>query len=280
VIHPLEMSAVSPAIGVGVHDGLTARLAEIAGFDLAWVGSLEVSARFGFPDRNLITSPEMASVIAEVRAATDLPIFVDADNGYGSDLTAMRAATLFEAAGAQTMVIEDNAFPKENSLIVGHSRQLVEVDDFVARLSAIRATRRRLQIVARTEALVAGLGVEEAVLRLRKYAAAGIDGLFVQVNSECRDLLFPVLAELRGVLPFVLAPTAFPELKAADYAKYGVSTVLFANIVVRKMVVTLSKTLSELRQTECLSELDGPVAPVSEVFKIMDRSATSLRATA
>ena len=137
-----EKSARGPAIGVGVHDGLTARLAEIAGFDLVWVGSLEVSARFGFPDRNLITSPEMASVISEVRAATDLPIFVDADNGYGSDLTAMRAAALFEAAGAQTMVIEDNAFPKENSLVVGHSRQLVDVDSFVTRLGAVRAARK------------------------------------------------------------------------------------------------------------------------------------------
>ena len=128
--------------------------------------------------------------------------------------------------------------------------------------------------MARTEALVAGLGVEEAVLRLRKYAAAGVDGLFVQVNTECRDLLFPVLNELRGTLPFVLAPTALPEVKAADYAEYDVSTVLFANIVVRKMVVTLSNTLSQLRQTECLSEVDGPVAPVSEVFKIMDRVAS------
>ena len=271
------MSARGPAVGVGVHDGLTARLAEIAGFDLVWVGSLEVSARFGIPDRNLITSSEMASVISEVRAATNLPIFVDADNGYGSDLTAMRAATFFEAAGAQALVIEDNAFPKENSLVVGHSRQLVDVSDFVTRLSAIRTARKEMQIVARTEALVAGLGVEEAVLRLRKYAAAGIDGLFVQVNSGCRDLLFPVLNELRGVLPFVLAPTALPEVKVADYAEYGVSTVLFANIVVRKIVATLSKALSELRQTECLSEVEGPLAPVSEVFKIMDRAAVPFR---
>jgi 2-methylisocitrate lyase-like PEP mutase family enzyme len=269
----LEENARRPAIGVGVHDGLTARLAEMAGFDLVWVGSLEVSARFGFPDRNLITSPEMASVISEVRAATDLPIFVDADNGYGSDLTAMRAATLFEAAGAQTMVIEDNAFPKENSLVVGH-RRLVDADDFVVRLGSVLAARKNLRIVARTEALVAGLGADEAVSRLRKYASAGIDGLFVQVNSSCRDLLFPVLKELRDVLPFVLAPTALPEVKAADYAEYGVSTVLFANIVVRRMVVTLSETLSELRQTECLSELAGPVAPVSEVFRILDRAVS------
>jgi phosphoenolpyruvate phosphomutase len=277
---PTEKSAPRPAVGVGVHDGLTARLAEMAGFDLAWVGSLEVSARIGFPDRNLITSPEMASVISEVHAATDLPIFVDADNGYGSDLTAVRAAALFEAAGAHTMVIEDNAFPKENSLVTGQSRQLVPVDDFVARLGAIRATRQKMQVVARTEALVAGLGVEEAVLRLRKYAAAGVDGLFVQVISDCRELLFPVLEELHGVLPFVLAPTAFPELRAVDYAQYGVSTVLFANIVVRKMVVTLSKTLAELRQTECLAEVDGPVAPVSDVLRIMDRTTAPLRATA
>ncbi len=257
------------AVGVGVHDALTARLAERAGFDLVWIGSLEVSARFGFPDRNLITSPEMASVIAEVRAATDLPIYVDADNGYGSDLTAVRAARLFEAAGAMAMVIEDNAFPKENSLLVGRARRLADVDEFVARLSLLCAARRNLQIVARTEALVAGLGVDEAVERLRKYAAAGVDGLFVQVNADTRDLLFPVLEELRGLLPFTLAPTALPELRAGDFADFGVSTVLFANIVVRTMVETLSSTLADLRRQECLATLAAPVAPVSKVFELM-----------
>ena len=258
-----------PNLGVGVHNGLTARLVDMAGFDLVWLGSLEVATSRGLPDRNLITSPEVASLIAEVRSATSLPIFVDGDNGYGSDLAAARAAVQFESAQAHTLVIEDSAFPKENSLAVERPHHLLDPDVFVGRLESVLAARSQMRVVARTEALIAGLGVAEAVYRLEKYAATGVDGLFVQVNAHSRDLLFPVLDELRGVLPFVLAPTALPEMRASEFADHGVETLLFANVVVRRLVAALSESLRDLRDTQCLGELHG-VAPVADVLRMMD----------
>jgi phosphoenolpyruvate phosphomutase len=244
-------------LGVGVHSGLTARLAERARLDFVWLGSLEVSASLGLPDTNLVTSVEMADLVREVRAACALPIYVDADNGYGSDDTAVRAARLFEAAGAAAMCIEDNAFPKRNSLELGGRRALLDPAEFAERLVKLRKARTGMALIARTEALVAGHGVQDAVARLRSYAESGVDALFVQVNAACRDQLAPVLHRLRGTAPFVLAPTALPETGVEEFGRLGAVAVIFANVVVRTLASALPATLATLRRTGRLADLAG-----------------------
>src|SRR6266566_899383 len=194
-------------LGVGVHDALSAMMVERAGFDVLWLGSLEASAHLGLPDNNLISGAAMADLVRQVRAVSVLPIYVDADNGYGSDELAVRALRMFTAAGASAMCIEDSAFPKRNSL------------------------------------LVAGYGMAEAVARLRVYVEAGADAVFVQVNSASKDLLLPTLRELQGMTRLVLAPTALPEVPAAEFARLGVSTMMFANVVLRAVVATLPPIL-------------------------------------
>lgn len=274
VSNPADNPASSNGIevGVGVHDALTARLAERAGFELLWLGSLEVCSRFGIPDRNLLTPTEMATVIREVRAVTNLPVYVDADNGYGSDLCATRAVRDFEAAGAYAVCVEDNAFPKLNSLVVS-ARELVPCDEFAVRLSRMTESRKDLRVIARTEALTAGFGIDEAVRRLRVYAEAGADGLFVQVNSACRDQLFPVLEQVRGLLPVVLAPTALPEVPLEEFSRLGVSTVFFANVVVRRLLTALSGTLSDLRRSCRLADVEDTIASVREVLQLAEPAA-------
>ena len=257
-------------LGVGVHDALTARLAERAGFDVVWLGSLEVSARYGVPDTNVLTMTEMAAVSAEVRAACRLPVYVDADNGYGDDLAAARAARLFEAAGADAVCLEDNVFPKRNSLLLGLDRPLVEPAEFADRLSVVCKSRTRMAVIARTEALVAGLGVDAAVSRLHRYAGTGVDALFVQVNRDSRQLLRPVLEQLDS-LPVVLAPTALPEVPAERFASWGAGTVLFANLVLRTMLAALPRTMAAVRQRGVLAAAGDGMVGVGEALALVDQ---------
>jgi phosphoenolpyruvate phosphomutase len=267
---------VSPAgdrvqLGVGIHDALTARLAERAGFDVGWLGSLEVSARYGVRDANVLTMTEMAAVTAEVRASCRLPLYVDADNGYGTDAAAVRAARLLEAAGADAMCLEDNVFPKQNSLLLGVHRALLEPDEFADRLAAVCKSRSRMAVIARTEALVAGLGVDAAVQRLHRYAETGVDALFVQVNRDSRELLRPTLAQVRGLLPVVLAPTALPEVPAARFGQWGAGTVLFANLVLRTMVAALPRTMAVVRRDGVLAAAGDAVAGIDEALALVDQ---------
>jgi 2-methylisocitrate lyase-like PEP mutase family enzyme len=274
ITFPVPQAGDRVQLGAGVHDALTARLAERAGFDVLWLGSLEVSARYGVPDANVLTMTEMAAVVAEVRAVCRRPLYVDADNGYGDDLAAARAARMFEAAGADAVCLEDNVFPKRNSLLPGLDRPLVEPAEFAERLAVVCKSRTRMAVIARTEALVAGLGVDAAVTRLRRYAEVGVDALFVQVNRDCRHLLRPVLARLDGLLPVVLAPTALPDVPAARFGDWGAGTVLFANLVLRTIIAALPRTMAAVREHGLLAAAGDGVVGVGEALALVDQDGT------
>jgi phosphoenolpyruvate phosphomutase len=271
ITFPVPQDGDRVQLGVGVHDALTARLAERSGFDVVWLGSLEVSARCGVPDANVLTMTEMAAVTAEVRAACRLPVYVDADNGYGDDLVAARAARLFEAAGADAVCLEDNVFPKRNSLLPGLDRPLVGPGEFAERLAVVCKSRTRMAVIGRTEALVAGLGVDAAVSRLRRYAEAGVDALFVQVNRDSRDLLRPTLEQLDGLLPVVLAPTALPDVPAERFGSWGAGTVLFANLVLRTMIAALPRTMAAVRERGVLAAAGAGAAGIGEALALVDQ---------
>jgi 2-methylisocitrate lyase-like PEP mutase family enzyme len=264
---------VSPPIGLGAHNPVTALLAERAGFDLVWLGSLEMSASLGLPDINLVTAPEIAAQVSAIKAVCGLPVYVDADNGYGSNETAVRAASLFEAAGAAAICIEDNAFPKRNSLYdSAGARSLEAADTFAARVEAVKA-RTSLTVIARTEALVAGLGITEAVRRLELYAQAGADAVFAQANRASRDQLIPVIRAIAPKHRMVLAPTTLPEVSAAEFAAFGDVTVIFANVVIRGLTGLLPGLLNKLLASGRLADILGDLADLDELFELTSTAA-------
>lgn len=257
-------------LGVGVHNAATARLAERSGFDVLWVSSLETSTAKMLPDANVITFTEMADVVRDIRRATSIPVLVDADNGYGSDETAVRAAQEFYSAGATAMCIEDNAFPKRCSFYEGVNRLLEDPDTFCRRIEAVRTAvaRDRLEIIARTEGLVAGLGVQETVERVRAYVNAGADAIFVQTNKLTIREFELVLNETRGLAPIVVTPTALPEVSASQLHALGADVVIYSNVVIRTITKALSDTLANLREKESLNDLSSQIAPLEAIFDL------------
>jgi phosphoenolpyruvate phosphomutase len=264
----IKLDTRSELVGVGAYDALTGALVEEAGFDIAWVGSFEVSTNRRLPDINVLTFSEMAGVVRAVRSSCGLPILVDGDNGYGSDECALRAIEMFAEAGAAAMCIEDNMFPKRNSLYNSRERQLEDPAVFCRRLEKLAHSGSQLTVIARTEALVAGQGPAEAVRRLRQYASAGADALFVQVNGEHRAQLPMVLDQVAGLLPVVLAPTAIPEPSVAEFHRMGANVVLFANVVSRTAIRAVTRMLAQLRDVRSLAGVADHVADLDEVFRL------------
>ncbi|MER5887197.1 alpha-hydroxy-acid oxidizing protein [Streptomyces sp. NPDC001941] len=260
-------------IGVGVHSPITALLAEEAGADVLWLGSLEMSTSRGVPDREVLEPHEIADLIRSVRAVTSLPIYVDADTGRGSDELAVLATKLFEEAGADAICVEDNLYPKRNSLDDRFGgRELLDPEAFAGRISAMVAARRSLKVIARTEALVAGMGAGEAVDRLRRYADAGADALFAQANRASADQLLTVVEQAAKLRPLVLAPTALPGTGAEAFAEHGPVTVIFANVVMRSLVEQTSRVLREVVATRRLDSVSHQLSPVERLFELSERS--------
>jgi phosphoenolpyruvate phosphomutase len=256
-------------LGVGVHSALTACLAQRAGFDAVWLSSLEVSTAKALPDVNLITATEVRDVLCEIHGATTLPIVVDADNGYGSDETAVRAVREFTAAGASAICIEDNAFPKRNSFYEVGDRMLDSADDFGRRIDAVRScVDTEVEIIARTEGLVAGLGVDRTVDRVHRYVDAGADCVFVQTKAATVDEYLLLLEQVGHLTPIMSTPTMLPETKANELHAMGIDLVIFSNVVIRRIVGALQDTLLSLREAERIQEVMEEIAPLGTVFEL------------
>src|SRR5215470_19782296 len=154
-----------PLVLGGVYDGVSARLAEQAGFEALFIGGFSVAATLlGEPDFGYLTQTEMADAARRICRLTTRPVLVDADTGYGNALNVLRTVELYSAAGAAGLFLEDQVWPKR----CGHMRgkQVIDRAEWLGKLRAVLTERpgRDLFLVARTDARAA-LGLDEAIAR-------------------------------------------------------------------------------------------------------------------
>lgn len=187
---------------IGAHNPLGARLAEEAGFDGIWASGFELSAAMGVPDASIVTMTQHLDMTRFMDAAIGIPVVADIDTGFGNATNVIHATRQYEAAGVAALVIEDKTFPKDTSLLAGGRQELVRVAEFEGKIAAAVATRRDpdLLVIARTEALIAGLGQEEALMRARAYEKAGADAILI--HSSARPRTRSSLSSRLGTAPF------------------------------------------------------------------------------
>lgn len=203
-------------------DGLSARMVVRAGFRAAFMGGYAVAAgRFGWPDTGLITQTEMLESARTIVRASGLPVLCDGDTGYGGDANVARTVMDLAQAGAAAVMIEDQTWPKRCGHMPGKS--VVGRDEAVARIRAAIAARdstsERPLILARTDARALH-GMNEALARVRAFADAGADILFLeapQTEEEMRAFTsatpLPCLANmLSGGLTPRVTPARLHEL--------------------------------------------------------------------
>ena len=172
----------------GVYDTLSAKIAERAGFPLAFISGYAVSATFiGQPDLGLLTQTEIVERTRHICGAVDMPILVDADTGYGNALNVVRTVRALVDAGAAGCFLEDQVWPKRCGHMQG--KQVVDRESYLQKIRAAVDTRagRDFFIVARTDALAAA-GLDEALARAEAARAAGADATFVEAPRSLDEL--------------------------------------------------------------------------------------------
>jgi methylisocitrate lyase len=193
-----------PFICLGAYDAVTARLAEQAGAPAIFVSGFSASAILaGAPDVGLLTQTEMFEHIRSICRVTSVPIFADADTGYGSVLDIQRTMNLWEEAGASVLHLEDQALPKKCGHFAG--KQLVSKEEMQRKLHAMLEARRDPDffIVARTDAIAVN-GLDDAIDRLTGYAEMGADGLYADAPESIDQI-----KELTGRLKHLGKPILF-----------------------------------------------------------------------
>ena len=172
----------------GVYDTLSARLAERAGFPMAFISGYSVSATaIGEPDLGLLTQTEIVERARRVSKSVSIPIIVDADTGYGNPLNVIRTVRELIDAGAAGCFLEDQQWPKK----CGHMRgkRVIDREEYLDKVRAAVDTRAGADffIVARTDALAAA-GLDEAIARVTKARAAGADASFVEAPNSLDEM--------------------------------------------------------------------------------------------
>ena len=161
----------------GAFSPLVARSIEEAGFEGVYVSGAVVAADLALPDIGLTTLTEVAGRARQIARATDLPVLVDADTGFGEPINAARTVTELEDAGVAGCQLEDQVNPKRCGHLDG--KEVVPTEQMIRRIGAAVSARRDpdFLICARTDA--AGIeGMAAAIDRAHEYAAAGADVIF------------------------------------------------------------------------------------------------------
>lgn len=259
------------ALAAGAHDALSAKLAEEAGFDAVWASGFGISAVQGVPDANILTLTETLEAVRRICDAVRIPVVADCDNGYGNAINVMRTASEFERAGAAGICIEDNDFPKRCSFYAGVRRELVPTEEHARKVEAACSARRHrgFAVIARTEALICGLGMAEALERAHAYAAAGADA--VLVHSKARDFTelreFARRWDLR--VPLVAVPTTYPGVTPGELYANGFRLAIFANQPLRAAIVAMREVLGRLRETGQAASVEDRIVPLEEVYRLV-----------
>ena len=274
------LTSGEPIVTVGAHDAMSAKLIQKHGFDAVWVSGFGVSTMaHAVPDLNLVTMTEALDAARKIDHATDLPVVADCDNGYGGYSNVVRTVQSYERAGISGICIEDNLFPKRNSLYAGESRrELIPTAEQARRIEAGKAAQDgdRFVLIARVEALIAGHGVAEACARADAYVDAGADAILIHSKDKTLQQIEGFLNEWKGLgsVPLVAVPTLFPTFTAEELSAKGFNMVILANQPMRAAIRAMEETLATMATHRNAASVDGSIAPVNYVFDLVGTRET------
>ncbi len=248
------------AVLPGSYDALSAKIVEKSGFQAVYLSGAGVSnTKLGIADTGFVTLPEMRDHIQYLAEAVELPIFADADEGYGNALHVRRTVRAYERAGASALHIEDQQFPKK----CGHfeDKALIPTDEMVRKVEAAVGARRSddFVVTARTDARAVE-GIDAAIERANAYAAAGADLIFPEAPQDesemrefCAEIDAPVMANM---VEYGKTPMCTTE----ELESFGFDLVIFPNSLLRAAMVTMVEVAEHIEEAGTTGDILDRIA--------------------
>ena len=232
----------------GCHDVLTAKIAEEEGFKTVFFNDCGYAAfSFGMPDIGLLTLTEMVDMLRRVTRAVAIPVMADGANGFGGPLNVYRTVEEYIAAGAASINLDDQDFPKRCGHIAG--KRIISLDLMMSKLEAAvdAAKGEDFLVIARTDAMgVAGL--DEAIKRGNLYAKAGASLIFVDAPTSVDEIKKLIKGIKAPVLINQVEGAKTPLLTAKELQDMGAAVVQYCTcgfFVLTKALKELYRRLKE-----------------------------------
>jgi phosphoenolpyruvate phosphomutase len=267
MLHSAELEFLMEA-----HNGLSARIVREAGFKAIWASGLTISAQFGVRDNNEASWTQVVDTLEFMADASDLPILLDGDTGYGNFNNMRRLVRKLEQRGIAGVCIEDKQFPKTNSFLNGERQPLADIEEFVGKIAAGKDTQQdaSFSIVARVEALIAGWGMDEALRRAEAYRLAGADAILIHSKLSKPDEIVTFAKEWARRSPLVIVPTRYYSTPTAVFRQAGISTVIWANHLLRAAASAMQGVAKEIFESQTLVNVEDRIVSVNEIFRLQD----------
>ena len=266
-----------PVVLPGAFNALTGMAAKKAGFKALYFSGGAFSATLGLPDVGLFTLTELEGAVQKIVAATELPILVDADTGFGEAVNVCRTVETLEAAGAAGLHLEDQVLPKRCGHLDG--KELIPAEKMCEKIRAAILTRKDPDFVlmARTDAR-ATEGIEGAIRRAKKYLEAGADAIFPEGLQSVAE--FKTFSHALPKTPLLANMTEFgktPFISANEFAEMGFAMVIFPVTLLRLAMKAVTEGLSQIRDTGTQKGLVDRMQTRKELYDLLDYEALAQR---
>lgn len=252
------------------HNGISAKIAEEAGFEGLWASGLALSAQYGVRDNNEASWTQIVDMVEFMADATTIPILLDGDTGYGNFNNMRRLVKKLEQRGIAGVCIEDKLFPKTNSFIKGEKQALADVAEFSGKIAAGKDSQldEDFCIIARVEAFIAGWDMKEALYRAESYRKAGADGILIHSSLPNPSQILEFAQEWANRSPLVIVPTKYYSTPVEAYRKAEISMVIWANHMLRGSVHYMQQIASTIKTKKAVTDIEDDIATVNEVFRL------------
>jgi 2,3-dimethylmalate lyase len=212
-----------------------------------FVGGFPVAgARYGVPDIGLAGFADIAAAVRDIIAASDVPVLVDIDDGYGDVKNAVHTVQAYERMGASAVFLEDQAWPKRCGHMAG--KKVVPAEIMEAKIKATMAERLDPEtlICVRTDAR-AVLGFDEALRRAERYVKAGAEAIFVEAPESIAEL--ERLAKSFDVPQFAnpLVGGRTPTLSIKEFEQLGFNAICFGLETIMHAAKAMQTVLADMR---------------------------------
>ncbi|KPY52731.1 phosphoenolpyruvate mutase [Pseudomonas syringae] len=259
------------------HNALSARIAQESGFKGLWASGLSISASLGLCDRNEASWTQILDIVEFMSDHTSVPILVDGDTGFGNFNNVRRLTKKLCQRGIAGVCLEDKLFPKVNSFISG-GNDLANADEFCGKLRAAKDSQLDddFMVVARVEALISGLGMDEALERAHKYHRAGADAILIHSKRKDASEVLEFKELWKDQCPVIIVPTKYSSVETNLYKEAGISTVIWANHSLRASIHAMKRITQQIQKNENVSFIEKDIATLEEIFMLTGEAEAQL----
>lgn len=251
---------------VGAHDGMSSLLAKKCGFNHIYLSGGALSASMGIPDIGLLTLEDVTGRAREIIRASNLPLLVDIDNGFGEPLNVARTCLEMVEARVAAVQIEDQQIPKKCGHLNG--KKLISEDDMVKKIQMIKRATPTLKIVARSDAYSVE-GMSGMTDRLHAYIEAGADIVFPEsLRSEDdfrlvrKEFNVPILANMTE-----FGKTDYIDLET--FSEIGINLVIFPVTSLRAAAYNIETTYKVIKEKGTQKSVLDKLQTRKELYEIL-----------